>query len=127
MKIVPFEGIGAIKFGMSRDSVVAVLGSPEREGISRKGSAELHYPTACYRFDSSAKLVEITVDAPVVEFGPVSVPFKMLDPYLRQHDKGVFERVGFVVSPALGVALDPHFCSWVTAFPRESLSSWQAV
>jgi len=57
----------------------------------------------------------------------VSVSFKMLGPYLRQHDKGVFERVGFVVSPVLGIALDPHFSSWVTTFARERLSSWQAV
>ncbi|MHC4984385.1 MAG: hypothetical protein ACYTF6_14610 [Planctomycetota bacterium] len=31
LKIVPLEGVGPVKFGMSRDEVAAALGQPERE------------------------------------------------------------------------------------------------
>ncbi|WP_091197166.1 hypothetical protein [Formivibrio citricus] len=127
MKIRPFEAVGDVTFGMSCDAVTNTLGLPVRDGLSRKAEMELHYPNACYRFDSNSTLVEVTVDATVIEFGAISVPFKVLVPFLKQQDATVFEKVGFVVSPELGIALDPAFSSWVTVFSRQRLQQWQGI
>jgi hypothetical protein len=127
MKIRPFEAVGKVEFGMNRDAIINAFGAAVRESLSRRGETELHYANACCRFDSSSKLVEVTTNAPVVEFGSVAVPFNALASYVKQQDAAASEKVGFIVSPEFGVAFDPNFSSWVTAFSRERLQLWQAI
>lgn len=113
---------------MSQNAVIDLFGIPEKEKKSRSGLIELHYANACYRFDGNTKLlIEITADCSVVEFEVASLPFKRLAHYLKQQDPDLFEKVGFVVSPKFGVALDPDFSSWVTVFSKQQLLRWQAI
>jgi len=127
MNIRPFEAVGEFAFGMNREAVTRLFGAPVRESLSRRGEPELHYTNVCCHFDSNGKLVEVTTNAPVVEFDSVAVPFNALAPFLKQQDAATFEKVGFIVSPALGVAFDPNFSSWVSAFSSERLQLWLAI
>jgi hypothetical protein len=126
MKVKPYIQVDAIDFGISRESVVSLLGNPVSEGRTRKGKVELEYANAFYRFNGDNQLIEISIDAPIVVFGSVSVPFVNLGSFLKEHDHERFEAVGFIVSPLYGVGFDPGYPSWVTAFLRESLPLWQS-
>jgi hypothetical protein len=127
MKVTPFTSVNGLSFGMSREAVVASIGDPSKVRSRKEGSIlQLVYASARYRFDEGA-LTEITVDAPIVEIGAVSISFQTLAPYLKKQDPGAFEKVGFIVSPSYGLAFDPQHASWVTAFPKERLPLWRAV
>ncbi|PWF46029.1 hypothetical protein [Massilia glaciei] len=127
MKVDSFRAVGIAKFGEFRAALVNILGHPLSEGFSRIGDLELRYQNAIYRFDSTRVLAEITFDAPEIEFASDTVGFANLAEYLAARDSDLFERVGFIVSPAYGIAFDPNFPSWVTAFPVESIPLWREI
>ena len=124
MKIQPYTTVGDVVFGATAGSVVAVLGAPQRTSTSRLERTELHYPSLVVRL-ANAEVVEVSVDAHVVEFPDIAIPFQHLAQFLRQRDPAAFDAVGFVVSPSYGVALDPHFPAWVTVFCRGELTAWR--
>lgn len=124
MKIEPFAALGEITFGSDQATVVARLGEPQRTSTSRTGEFELHYPRIVVRL-AKGRVVEATADSKAIQLGGAEVPFQTLSAFVRAQDQGVFERTGFVVSPKYGIAFDPAFPCWVTAFPRERLASWQ--
>lgn len=127
MKLLPFTAVDGLAFGATAEAVADFLGPPSSNKLSRKGERELSYANARYRFDGKGHLTEVTADTLAVQFGSVSVPFKLLAAYLKEQDLSTFEKVGFVVSPMYGLALDPAFPSWVTAFSTERLALWRAI
>ena len=127
MKVHPFEAVDSLQFGATAQAIKELLGPPIGDKVSRRREQELRYTDACYRFDSQGSLVEVTIDAPAVQFGRISVPFKLLAAYLKEQDNSTFEKAGFVVSPAYGIALDPASPSWVTAFSCKRLVQWHAI
>lgn len=127
MKVSPFTQVGSITFGIDPGTLAGLIGQPRSERVNRDGRIELDYGAAVYRFDASSTLVEITADAPTLELDGHLVPFANLPSYLQEHDESAFTRAGFSVSPRFGIAFDPHFPSWVTAFPEKSLDIWRAI
>lgn len=127
MNLDPFVSVDGISFSVSREEIVKMRGQPARAGRNGVGLNELDYESMVYRFQDSGRLEEITLKAPVVNFGNVAVPFDALAPFVRREDPGVFERAGFVVSPRFGLAFDPAEPYWVTALAAHCLDAWRAL
>lgn len=127
MKVAAYKSVGVVKFDIGRSELISLLGVPENEGPSRIWAIELRYPAGVYRFNFHDKLREISVDSAELEIDYESVLFENLLGFLKQRDSEIFERVGFKVSPKFGLAFDPSFSSWVTAFPPEELQRWDSA
>ena len=127
MTLHPFSAVDDMLFSMSREEVLRIRGRPARQGRNDVGLNELDYEDVVFRFQDSGRLEEITVQAPVLHLGKVSVPFPTLAQFVRDNDPSAFERAGFLVSPALGVAFDPHCPSWVTALAEHCIAEWRAL
>lgn len=127
MKVVPFESVGEVKFSDSRKDIIAALGKPDQEVGNCIGLHELKYQNIIYRFDKAGALEEITVHAPVLDLGAVSVPFSVLSAYIHQQDHSAFTKAGFLVSPQFGLAFDPDCPPWVTVITKHSIDLWRAV
>jgi hypothetical protein len=127
VKVSPFTQVGSITFGIDPGTLAGLIGQPRSQRVMRAGQMEVDYGSTVYRFDAASTLVEITADAPTLELDGHLIPFAFLSSYIREHDQSVFERVGFLVSPRFGIAHDPEFPSWVTAFPEQSLDIWLAI
>jgi hypothetical protein len=126
MKVSPFAKVGNVPFGISPDALIELLGPPNDQRTDNSSNSELDYGSAVYRFDATSTLVEVTADVPALELGDAVIPFPFLAAYVREHDQSAFERAGFLVSPSFGLAHDPDYPSWVTVFPQQSVSLWQA-
>jgi hypothetical protein len=127
MNLDPFVSVDGISFSVSREEIVKMRGQPATAGRNGVGLNELDYQSVVYRFQDSGRLEEITLQAPVLNFGNVAVPFDALAPFVRREDPGVFERAGFVVSPRFGLAFDPAEPYWVTALAAHCLDAWRAL
>jgi len=124
MDIEPYTRVNGLAFGSSESTVVLALGTPTRSRKSRIGWMELIYDKLVARL-SEGQLVEMTADAPATNVAGELVHFADLARFLKQKDDAAFEQVGFVVSPKYGIAFDPAFPSWVTAFQRGNLPHWR--
>ncbi len=91
------------------------------------GLNELDYESVVYRFQDSGRLEEITLKAPVVNIGNLSVPFAALASFVRTTDSTAFEKAGFLVSPKFGIAFDPDEPFWVTALAAHCIDSWREI
>jgi hypothetical protein len=127
MHLSPFQTISGISFGCSRDDVIRIKGKPMTEGENRLELLELKYESEIYRFDPNGVLEEATVNAPVISVGVVSISFQALPDFLTSSDPSTFPKVGFLVSPLLGVAFDPNYPCWITAFPKDAVEKWRAI
>jgi hypothetical protein len=127
MNLDPFVSVDGIPFSVSRQEILKMRGRPASAGRNDVGLNELDYGSVVYRFQDGGRLEEITVQARVVNFGNVAMPFDALASFLRREDPGVFERAGFVVSPRFGLAFDPDEPSWVTALAAHCLDEWRAL
>jgi len=127
MTLHPFSAVDDMLFSMSREEVLRIRGRPARQGRNDVGLNELDYEDVVFRFQDSGRLEEITVQAPVLHLGKVSVPFPALGQFVRDNDPSAFERAGFLVSPAFGLAFDPHCPSWVTALAAHCIDEWRAL
>lgn len=127
MKLRPFSAVDGTPFSVSREEVLRVHGKPVRQGRNGIGLDELDYEDVVFRFQDSGRLEEVTAQAPVLDLGKVSVPFPALERFVLENDPAAFERAGFVVSPAFGLAFDPHCPSWVTALAEHCIAQWQAL
>ena len=127
MNLDPFVSVDGIPFSVSREEIVKMRGRPSRAGRNGVGLNELDYQSVVYRFQDGGRLEEITLQARVVSFGNVAVPFDALASFVRREDPGVFERAGFVVSPRFGLAFDPDEPLWVTALAAHCLDDWRAL
>ena len=127
MRLEPFVRAAGTAFSTSRDDVVRERGAPTRESRNAVGLHELDYGHVVFRFQDGGRLEEVTAHAPVIDLGTVAVPFASLAAFVRAHDAQVFERAGFVVSPAFGLAFDPREPCWVTALAAHCLEQWRAL
>ena len=127
MKLEPFANADGNDFSITRDDVLKERGLPVRERRNEVGLTELDYQNVVFRFQDSGRLEEITTQAPVLNLGSIAVPFANLEAFIREQDPAAFKRAGFVVSPALGLAFDPHEPCWVTALAKHCLAQWEAL
>src|SRR5262245_35868435 len=118
MNLTPFACVDGTPFTASPEEIATARGRPARTCRNGIGLHELDYGDVVFRFQDSGRLEEVTTQAPVVHFGAVAVPFASLHPFVRSQDPDAFERAGFVVSPALGLAFAPECPTWVTALAR---------
>jgi hypothetical protein len=102
-------------------------GTPTRTCRNGVGLHELDYDEVVYRFQDSGRLEEVTLPAPVVHIGEAVVPFDELASFVRSHDKGAFDKAGFLVSPRFGLAFVPEEPCWVTALAAHCLDTWRAL
>jgi len=127
MKLEPFVRVDETPFSASREEVLRMRGVPARTCRNGIGLNELDYESIVFRFQDCGRLEEITMQAPVVNIGNVSVPFAALSSFVRATDPSVFERAGFLVSPVLGLAFDPDEPCWITALAAHCIDSWRAI
>ncbi|MDM0115468.1 hypothetical protein QTI66_25190 [Variovorax sp. J22R133] len=127
MQLEPFIRVDDVSFSATQEDVLRLRGTPAlvcRNGI---GLNELDYGDVIYRFQDCGRLEEITQQAPVLQFGNVSVPFGVLASFVRTSDPALFERAGMLVSPRFGLAFDPGERCWVTALAAHCLDEWRAL
>ena len=127
MNLRPYEQVDDTPFTACSDDIVRARGRPWRSQRNGVGLDELDYGDVVYRFQEGGRLEEVTLQAPVVTLGKVSVPFEALAGFVRGQDAEAFERGGFLVSPAFGLAFDPAEPFWVTALARHCLPQWEAL
>ena len=128
MRFTPYIALDRFRFDMDREAVVRVLGVPTHEEVNQIGDLELSWDSPALNARLFAGvLTEISADIPVLSFGAGEVRFRELSEFLRSNDPAVFERVGFLVSPRYGLALDPNYPDWVTVFSKGRLSKWDAT
>lgn len=127
MRLFPFERVDDTAFDLTIDALLARRGPPARRQRNAVDLDELDYGDTVYRFQDSGRLEEVTAQAPVLHLGAVAVPFAALQAFVREQDLGCFERAGFTVSPALGLAFVPGEPCWVTALARHCIDTWRAL
>ncbi|NML44135.1 hypothetical protein HHL11_10270 [Ramlibacter sp. G-1-2-2] len=127
MRLEPYVLVEGVPFSASRADILHARGEPWRAQRNDVGLNELDYGTVVYRFQDGGRLEEVTMQAEVLRLGNVAVPFEMLAGFIRGQDPEAFERAGFLVSPALGLAFDPREPYWVTALARHCLPEWEAL
>ena len=127
MKLEPFICVDEISFLATREEIVKLRGNPAITHRNEVGLNELDYGSIVFRFQDNGRLEEITLQAPVVSFGNVSVPFTALASFVRASDPSAFEKAGFVVTPRFGLAFDPDEPCWVTALAAHCLDAWRAL
>lgn len=127
VKLEPFVQVDDTPFSVSSADILRRRGKPWRAGRNGVGLNELDYGHVVFRFQDCGRLEEVTTQAEVVTIGNVAVPFDALAGFLRGQDAEAFERAGFLVSPAFGLAFDPSEPYWVTALARHCLGEWKAL
>lgn len=127
MKLQPYEQVDDTPFSVSSADIVRTRGQPWRSGRNGVGLNEFDYGEVVFRFQDGGRLEEITKEAHVLSLGNVAVPFEALAAFIRHQDPDAFERAGFLVSPAFGLAFDPTEPFWVTALARHCIPQWQAL
>lgn len=127
MKLDPYRRVDGTAFSATQAQITAERGPPADASRNGVGLNELDYGDVVFRFQDNGRLEEITLQAPVLHLGAVAVPFAALAHFVRDHDPGVFERVGFIVSPKFGLAFDPDDAPWVTALAAHCIDTWRAL
>ena len=127
VRIEPYVQVDGVPFSATGDDIRGRRGKPWRSGRNDVGLDELDYGDAVYRFQDCGRLEEVTLQARVLAFGNVAVPFDVLAAFVREGDPAAFERAGFLVSPAFGIAFDPAQPFWVTALAQHCLPQWEAL
>lgn len=127
VQLSPFIGVNDILFSFSMDDTVQRLGAPRHRGRNAVDLDELDYGNLVLRFQDNGRLEEITIEAPVLALGSVSIPFAALKAFIQAQDGEAFERAGFMVSPSFGLAFVPDEPFWITALAQHCLPEWTAL
>lgn len=127
MHLTPFIAVDAISFGITPEQLTERLGPPQSVERNNVALTAYDYGDSVYRFEDIGRLEEVTRRAPVLHLGAVAIPFAALEGFVRTQDAGAFERAGFVVSPAFGLAFVPQEPDWVTALARHCIPTWRAL
>lgn len=127
MTLQPYVQVDDTPFSVSSADIERDRGKPWRAGRNGVGLNELDYGEVIFRFQDCGRLEEITLQAKVVKLGNVAVPFEALAGFIRGQDPQAFDRAGFLVSPAFGVAFDPAEPFWVTALARHCIPEWEKL
>ncbi len=127
MRLDPYVSVDGFAFSASREDIVRARGQPRGEARNEVGLTALDYGDAVFRFQDCGRLEEITVRAPFIHIGSVSVPFSSLKAFIREQDQAAFERASFVVSPRFGLAFVPGEPDWVTVLARHCIEQWELL
>ncbi len=136
MKLVPYQSAEGVAFGSSEAEVVAAMGTPRSRVVDPLGQLELRYDIATFRFSPDDQcLVEATLSSEYFEIrgcvlppnGRGEVAFVELGYVIAKLDSASFSSVGFIVSPAFGLAFDPHHAPHLTVFARTQLERWTNI
>lgn len=127
LQLTPFTAFGAIPFSVGVEALLARLGPPQRCERNAAELDEYDYGHSVFRFQDGGRLEEITQRAPVLQLGAVAIPFAALAGFVRGQDGEAFERAGFLISPAFGIAFVPDEPDWVTALARHCIPTWRAL
>jgi hypothetical protein len=126
MNLIPLSTVGNIRFDITQDELESAIGKPMRQGRNRRGEEEFFYPKVIYRFDDLG-LVEVTLDVEAITIAGEKIGFNSLPDFLKTNDAQAEESVGFFFSPRYGIAVDPHFKSWVTLMSSRRVRTWSEV
>lgn len=127
LRLQPFEAFGDLPFSLDVEALIARLGPPNHCSRNAAALNEYDYGHAVLRFQDNGRLEEITQRAPVLQLDTVAIPFPALGGFVRTQDGQAFERAGFLVSPAFGLAFVPEEPDWVTALARHCIPTWRAL
>jgi len=127
LRLEPFTAFGDLPFSLTAEALVARLGPPNRCARNNVALNEYDYGHSVLRFQDGGRLEEITLRAPVLLLDTVAIPFAALASFVLEQDAGTFERAGFLVSPAFGLAFVPDEPDWVTALARHCIPTWRAL
>ena len=127
MHLQPFVRVDETLFSDSEQDIVARKGEPKKRLRNSVQLNELDYGDVVFRFQDCGRLEEVTKLAPVVFVDGQLVLFPSLAGFVRGNDPDAFERGGFLVSPAFGLAFDPYAPSWVTALARHCIDTWREL
>lgn len=125
--LTPFKAFDGIPFTLGIEDLIADLGLPDRCARNAVALNEYDYGHSVFRFQDNGRLEEITKRTPALQIGAVVVPFTALAGFIRHQDDGAFERAGFLVSPAFGIAFVPQEPDWVTALARHCIPTWRRL
>jgi hypothetical protein len=106
IRIIPYETVGQLRFGMTRDEVFAVLGNPKIIDQDRDDEVSLYYGTQRVTIGPAGMAeVGILPQLPVTIHG-ISV-FSDPDAFAKlcQIDENPKENVGFIVLLNLGITM----------------------
>lgn len=127
MRIEAYRHVDDVPFSITPDALLARRGTPGRRARTAVGLEEFDYGDAVFRFQASGRLEEVTRPAAVLHLGAVAIPFAALGGFVRAQDPQAFDRAGFLVSPAFGLAFVPSEPPWVTALARHCIATWRAL
>ncbi len=127
LRLQPFTAFGDLPFSLSVEDLIARLGPPNRCARNDAALNEYDYGHSVLRFQDGGRLEEITQRAPVLQLDTVAIPFPALAGFVLAQDSEAFERAGFLVSPAFGIAFVPGEPDWVTALARHCIPTWRAL
>ena len=127
LRLQPFTAFGDLPFSLGVEALIARLGPPNRCSRNNVALNEYDYGHSVLRFQDGGRLEEITRRAPVLQLDTVVIPFAALAGFVLAQDAETFERAGFLVSPALGLAFVPGEPDWVTALARHCIPIWRAL
>ena len=136
MNVRPYQSAAGVAFGSSEAEAVSLLGPPLARKVDSQKKVELEYRDAVFRFSpEEGSLIEATLSSEYFEIEgcslprkePAEVAFVELGYVVAKLDPASFSSVGFVVSPAFGLAFDPHHASHLTVFARSELAFWTAL
>lgn len=127
MRLVPFVQVDDTPFTLTPGQLQARRGAPRRRVRNAVALDEWDYGDTVYRFQAGGRLEELTRRAPVLHLGGIAVPFDALEGFVGAQDPAAFERAGFLVSPAYGLAFVPASPDWVTALAPHCIETWRAI
>jgi hypothetical protein len=126
-RLQPYVAVDGTPFSANSADLLRTRGQPWKSGRNAVGLNELDYGDKVYRFQDGGRLEEVTFQAEVITVGNVAMPFEALAAFVRSQDDEAFERAGFLVSPAFGLAFDPREPYWITALARHCIPEWEAL
>jgi hypothetical protein len=131
MRLEPFLSVDGVPFTASREDIIRLHGQPRGEVRNDVGLTALDYGDVVFRFQDCGRLEEVTRQVRALDLGVMAVPFASLKAFVRQQDGEAFERAGFLISPAFGIAFVPEDSDggvgWVTALARHAIAQWMAL
>jgi hypothetical protein len=135
MNIVPYRLAAGISFGSSEADAISALGPPHERVVDSLAKVELRYESKVFRFSrNDGGLVEATLSSEYFQITgcaisskqPPEVAFVELGYAFAKLDSASFYALGFFVSPAFGLAFDPHHAPHLTVFARSELATWES-
>jgi hypothetical protein len=137
MNVRPYHSAVGVTFGSSEGEATATLGPPLKRMLNSLDQVELWYPNATLRFSGDGeRMIEATLSSEYFEIEgcaaltpgkPGGIAFVELGYAIAKLDPASFIAQGFFVSPAFGLAFDPHHAPHLTVFAHAELAHWRRL